>query len=172
MPVVIKRDGCRTPFDETRIRDAVIAAANSVGIEDADYAATVAACVRERVANLAEVEIHHLQDAVENLLMEGPYKSLARVYIEYRHDRDICRDATSKLNLEIRGLVEQSNAALLNENANKDSKVIPTQRDLLAGIVAKHYAKSHILPKDVVAAHELGEIHYHDLDYSPFFPDV
>lgn len=170
MPVVIKRDGCRTPFDETRIRDAVIAAANSVGIEDADYAATVAACVSQRVASLAEVDIHHLQDAVENLLMEGPYKSLARVYIEYRHDRDICREATSKLNLEIRGLVEQSNAALLNENANKDSKVIPTQRDLLAGIVAKHYAKSHILPKDVVAAHEAGEIHYHDLDYSPFFP--
>ncbi len=170
MPVVIKRDGCRTPFDETRIRDAVIAAANSVGIEDVDYAATVAACVSAHVANLEEVHIYHLQDVVENLLMEGPYKSIAREYIEYRHDRDICRDATSKLNLEIRGLVEQSNAALLNENANKDSKVIPTQRDLLAGIVAKHYAKSHILPKDVVAAHDMGELHYHDLDYSPFFP--
>ncbi|MCL6408313.1 anaerobic ribonucleoside-triphosphate reductase, partial [Dickeya dadantii] len=69
-----------------------------------------------------------------------------------------------------RGLVEQSNMALLNENANKDSKVIPTQRDLLAGIVAKHYAKQYILPRDVVLAHERGEIHYHDLDYSPFFP--
>ncbi len=71
---------------------------------------------------------------------------------------------------EIRGLMEQSNPALLNENANKDSKVIPTQRDLLAGIVAKHYARQHILPDDVVLAHERGEIHYHDLDYSPFFP--
>ena len=48
--------------------------------------------------------------------------------------------------------------------------MIPTQRDLLAGIVAKHYAKQHILPRDVVLAHERGEIHYHDLDYSPFFP--
>lgn len=170
MPVVIKRDGCRTPFDETRIRDAVLAAANSVGIEGGNYAATVAACVRQRVSILDEVDIAHLQAAVENLLMEGPYKSLARVYIEYRHDRDVCREASSKLNQEIRGLVEQSNASLLNENANKDAKVIPTQRDLLAGIVAKHYAKCHILPKDVVAAHEAGEIHYHDLDYSPFFP--
>lgn len=170
MPVVIKRDGCRTPFDETRIRDAVLAAANSVGIEDGDYAASVAARVRQRVSILDEVDIAHLQGAVENLLMEGPYKTLARVYIEYRHDRDVCREASSKLNQEIRGLVEQSNASLLNENANKDAKVIPTQRDLLAGIVAKHYAKCHILPKDVVAAHEAGEIHYHDLDYSPFFP--
>ncbi|ABZ77245.1 anaerobic ribonucleoside-triphosphate reductase [Shewanella halifaxensis HAW-EB4] len=170
MPVVIKRDGYRTPFDETRIKDAVIAAANSAGIECAEYAQQIAENVRESVSQLAEVNIHDLQDTVENLLMEGPYKSLARVYIEYRHDRDTNREVSSRLNKEIRGLVEQSNAALLNENANKDSKVIPTQRDLLAGIVAKHYAKCHILPKDVVAAHESGEIHYHDLDYAPFFP--
>ena len=71
---------------------------------------------------------------------------------------------------EIRGLVEQTNAALLNENANKDSKVIPTQRDLLAGIVAKHYATSHMLPRDVVQAHESGDLHFHDLDYSPSSP--
>ncbi|GIU24063.1 anaerobic ribonucleoside-triphosphate reductase [Shewanella schlegeliana] len=170
MPVVIKRDGYRTPFDETRIKDAVIAAANSAGIECAEYAQQVAEKVRQTVSELEEVNIHDLQDSVENLLMEGPHKSLARVYIEYRHDRDIKREVSSRLNKEIRGLVEQSNAALLNENANKDSKVIPTQRDLLAGIVAKHYAKCHILPKDVVAAHESGEIHYHDLDYAPFFP--
>uniref|UniRef100_UPI0028A0DAAC anaerobic ribonucleoside-triphosphate reductase n=1 Tax=Pantoea piersonii TaxID=2364647 RepID=UPI0028A0DAAC len=49
-------------------------------------------------------------------------------------------------------------------------KGIPTQRDLLAGIVAKHYAQQQLLPRDVVQAHERGEIHYHDLDYSPFFP--
>lgn len=170
MPVVIKRDGYRTPFDETRIRDAVIAAANSAGIEDVAYAAQVASLVAEKMADVAEVDIHDLQDAVENQLMEGPYKSLARVYIEYRHDRDVHREVSSRLNRDIRGLVEQSNAALLNENANKDSKVIPTQRDLLAGIVAKHYATRHILPKDVVSAHEAGEIHYHDLDYAPFFP--
>ncbi len=48
--------------------------------------------------------------------------------------------------------------------------MIPTQRDLLAGIVAKHYAKTHILPRDIVQAHDNGDIHYHDLDYAPFFP--
>lgn len=171
MPVVIKRDGCRTPFDETRLKDAVLAASTHCDVADADdYAATVAAVVTEAVKDKNEVGIQELQDQVENLLMGGPYKQVARAYIEYRHDRDIRRESTSKLSMEIRGLVEQSNAALLNENANKDSKVIPTQRDLLAGIVAKHYAKHHILPKDVVAAHEAGEIHYHDLDYAPFFP--
>ncbi|WON77345.1 anaerobic ribonucleoside-triphosphate reductase [Serratia sp. UGAL515B_01] len=169
-PVVIKRDGCQVPFDEVRIKQAVERAALAAGVVDADYCATVASVVTQQMAQLLRVDIHKIQQAVENLLMAGPYKQLARTYIEYRHDRDISRELRGQLNQEIRGLIEQSNIALLNENANKDSKVIPTQRDLLAGIVAKHYAKQHILPRDVVLAHERGEIHYHDLDYSPFFP--
>ncbi|WP_244980348.1 anaerobic ribonucleoside-triphosphate reductase [Bacillus wiedmannii] len=60
--------------------------------------------------------------------------------------------------------------SVANENANKDSKVFNTQRDLLAGITAKDYALHSMLPKDVAEAHEKGEIHFHDLDYSPFFP--
>ncbi|MGP4141896.1 anaerobic ribonucleoside-triphosphate reductase [Sodalis praecaptivus] len=169
-PVVIKRDGCQVNFDEQRIFQAVLHAAQAAGVDDADYCATVAALVARQMASRSHVDIRDIQDAVENQLMAGPYKTLARLYIEYRHDRDVAREQRGRLNQEIRGLVEQSNMALLNENANKDSKVIPTQRDLLAGIVAKHYARQHILPRDVVLAHERGEIHYHDLDYSPFFP--
>ena len=169
-PVVIKRDGCQVNFDEERICQAVKHAAQAAGVEDNGYCAAVAAQVAQQMNGRSHVDIRDIQDAVENQLMAGPYKKLARLYIEYRHDRDVAREQRGRLNQEIRGLVEQSNMALLNENANKDSKVIPTQRDLLAGIVAKHYARQHILPRDVVLAHERGEIHYHDLDYSPFFP--
>ncbi|QCR34975.1 anaerobic ribonucleoside-triphosphate reductase [Nissabacter sp. SGAir0207] len=169
-PVVIKRDGCQAQFDETRIVQAVQRAAVAAGVNDPAYCAAVARQVNAQLAGRAQVDIHEIQEAVENLLMAGPYKALARAYIEYRHDRDVAREQRGRLNQEIRGLVEQRNAALLNENANKDSKVIPTQRDLLAGIVARHYARQHILPRDIVLAHERGEIHYHDLDYSPFFP--
>jgi len=168
--VVIKRDGCRTGFDAQRIEQAVAAAARAAEVEDAAWCAQVAERVALRLADRPEVDIRDIQCAVEETLMAGPYPQLARAYIEYRHDRDVARDRQSQLHHAIRGLVDQTNAALLNENANKDSKVIPTQRDLLAGIVAKHYAQQQILPRDVVLAHERGEIHYHDLDYSPFFP--
>ncbi|MGF1728078.1 anaerobic ribonucleoside-triphosphate reductase [Photobacterium kasasachensis] len=169
-PVVIKRDGCRVPFNTKRIKEAVLSAAESVEAMNEAYAASVADGVLSQFMSVEEVDIHVIQDAVENHLMVGPHKAVARAYIEYRHDRDIAREKKSLLNGEIRGLIEQSNASLLNENANKDSKVIPTQRDLLAGIVAKHYAKQHLLPRDIVKAHEVGDIHFHDLDYSPFFP--
>jgi ribonucleoside-triphosphate reductase (formate) len=169
LPIVIKRDGCKVLFDSSLIHQAVSRAASAASIDNAEYCQQVTDVVSEALLGKSQVDINEIQDAVENQLMSGPYKKLARAYIEYRHDRDVTRELRGRLNQEIRGLVEQSNVALLNENANKDSKVIPTQRDLLAGIVAKHYAKQHILPRDVVLAHERGEIHYHDLDYSPFF---
>lgn len=168
--VVVKRDGCRSTFDAARIEAAVAAAASAAQVDDKHWCATVAQRVSEKLADRVEVDIRDIQFAVEETLMCGPYPQLARAYIEYRHDRDVAREQRGKLHHAIRGLVEQTNAALLNENANKDSKVIPTQRDLLAGIVAKHYAQQQLLPRDVVQAHERGEIHYHDLDYSPFFP--
>lgn len=169
-PIVIKRDGSKAPFNRDRIQAAVESAAEYADQEIAIYALNVALAVELKLRDYDEVHITEIQTLVENELMQGPYKALARSYIEYRHDRDVAREKQSKLTKEIEGLIQESNADLLNENANKDGKVIPTQRDLLAGIVAKHYAKTRILPRDVVQAHESGDIHYHDLDYAPFFP--
>ncbi len=169
-PVVIKRDGCRVPFDIERIRLAVLAAGQQSTMIDDTFAQQLAERVLAQFQCQEEVDIHTIESLVEHELMTGPDTRVARAYIEYRYERDIEREKASVLTQEIIGLVDQSNAALLNENANKDSKVIPTQRDLLAGIVSKHYAKNHMLPKDIVRAHENGEIHYHDLDYAPFFP--
>lgn len=175
--LVIKRDGSRVKFDRQRIVLAIQGAQNLTQNDpdyDAfvDYSQAVANKVETtlRTQALQEVEINAIQTLVEDELMEGPYHGLARAYIEYRHDRDIAREKNSALNQEIQGLIDQSNLDVINENANKDGKVIPTQRDLLAGIVAKHYAKQHLLPRDIVKAHEEGDIHYHDLDYAPFFP--
>ncbi|WP_337227365.1 anaerobic ribonucleoside-triphosphate reductase [Vibrio cholerae] len=169
-PIIIKRDGSKAPFNRDRIQAAVESAAEHADQEIAIYALNVALAVELKLRDYDEVHITEIQTLVENELMQGPYKALARSYIEYRHDRDVAREKQSKLTKEIEGLIQESNADLLNENANKDGKVIPTQRDLLAGIVAKHYAKTRILPRDVVQAHESGDIHYHDLDYAPFFP--
>ncbi|MGV3003176.1 anaerobic ribonucleoside-triphosphate reductase [Vibrio sp. E150_018] len=173
--IVIKRDGSQALFQQDRIVAAVLSAADKTDAQLKEYAEQLAGCVEQRLTEAQAdfpdgIHIQDIQTMVENYLMQGEYKSLARHYIEYRHDRDIAREKTSSLNKEIEGLIEQNNTDLLNENANKDGKVIPTQRDLLAGIVAKHYAKQHILPRDIVHAHESGDIHYHDLDYAPFFP--
>lgn len=75
-----------------------------------------------------------------------------------------------KIKTAVHEMYSGSNKEVLTENANKDSSIIPTQRDLLAGAVSKEYALEHILPAYIAKAHKAGYIHFHDLDYSPFFP--
>lgn len=170
--IVIKRDGREVLFSSDKIKNAIEKAMISLSLSDDKFMASILVNVLNSIKDTQEekLSISTIQNMIENHLMKSKYPDIARAYIEYRHDRDISREKNSALNKNIQGLIEQSDLSILNENANKDSKVIPTQRDLLAGIIAKHYAKNHILPHDVVDAHEKGEIHYHDLDYAPFFP--
>ncbi len=170
MAEIIKRDGSRQPFDSQRIVRAVTSAMNDAGVRDEDFVATLTNVIAHHCEQADVVDIYDLQALVENYLMRSRYKDAARSYIEYRRTRDIERESRNSLNREILGIINQDNEQILNENANKDSKIIPTQRDLLAGVVARHYARQHILPRHVCEAHDRGEIHYHDLDYSPFFP--
>ena len=170
MTDIIKRDGSRQPFDTPRIARAVASALNDAHIRDEAFAGSLAKEVEQTFIKRGRVDIYEVQNLVEELLMHSSYKDAAKKYIEYRNTRDIERESKNALSQEIMSIINQDNEELLNENANKDSKIIPTQRDLLAGVVARHYAKQHILPKNITAAHERGELHYHDLDYSPFFP--
>lgn len=59
--------------------------------------------------------------------------------------------------------------SIVHENANKDSRVFNTQRDLLAGTIAKGIGLSYFSPM-IQEAHQAGDIHIHDLDYQPFAP--
>ena len=85
-------------------------------------------------------------------------------------NQDLLVQNAAKLFTDIEGIVNLTDENLIKENANKDSKLIPTQRDLVAGAVSRYYALNKILPEEVAKAHISGDIHYHDLDYSPFFP--
>lgn len=162
---VEKRDGTIVEFDKEKIRNAVYKAGGTMTDEDS----AIMLVLHSQIRNGKPMKISQIQELVEESLMKTN-PTVARAYIEYRHDRDIAREQNGKLFRDIKGLMTLSNKELTNENANKDSRVFPTKRDLLAGIVSKHMARNHILPKHIVEAHDSGDIHYHDLDYSPFTP--
>lgn len=65
---------------------------------------------------------------------------------------------------DVTSFLNQSNQELLNENANKDAKIVNTHRDLLAGILSKHYAED-VISEDLMKWHRDGYGHIHDLDY-------
>ena len=170
---VEKRDGRRVVFDVEKIEKALHKAAEKV--------MDVTPLVEKRLSTLVEriveeihsrfpqgVKIYEIQNIVEHELLEAKEYALAEEYITYRTQRDFERSKATDINFSIHKLLNKDQA-VVNENANKDSDVFNTQRDLTAGIVGKSIGLQ-MLPKHVANAHQKGDIHYHDLDYSPYTP--
>lgn len=168
MTTVIKRDGTREGFNPMAIENAIVGAMSDVGNVDLAAAQRITTEVTDKYRGIAEAPIRDIQDLVEHKMMCSSHKAAAKAYIEYRRERDMAREMKSDMVANIQGLMGGTDEALMTENANKDSTTIPTKRDLLAGIISKHYALNHVLPKEIADAHSSGDIHYHDLDYSPF----
>ena len=174
MGYVIKRDGVKVAFHPSKIEIAITKAIVATYGITIDYLTKrlvdiiVKRC-ESLMTEVTDITVEDIQGIVEDVLMHND-SNVARNYIEYRHDRDIARSKKSDLTKDIDGLIQQTNKHILNENANKDSCIIPTMRDLLAGIASKDYAQKFMLPTDIVEAHKSGDIHFHDMDYSPLFP--
>ena len=94
---------------------------------------------------------------------------LAKKYIKYRYQRALTREF-KKRDDEVFSLISGENEELNKENSNKDTRLLSTMRDYMAGIVCKDIGKRIMIPKDIVEAHEQGIIHIHDMDYSPAMP--
>ena len=171
MLTVLKRDGSIASFDIQKVVEACRKAAAATELAEPDaLALAVAAEVNERCRKQGRglLDIPRIQQYVEDALMRLQ-PDVARVYIEYRYERDSIRERGSALYAQLMGLVDKTDEDAVTENANKDANVFPVMRDLMAGIVSKQFA-SNFLPKDVLQAHQSGDLHYHDLDYSPFLP--
>lgn len=168
---VIKRDGRSVKFDEDKIFQALKKASDKItswndGQEERIEAVTDR--VNSEIFNRfhENVKIYEIQNIVEHELLEADEIGLAEEYVRYRTKRDFDRKKATDINFTIEKLINRD-STVVNENANKDSNVFNTQRDLTAGAVSKAIGLK-ILPPHVANAHQKGEIHYHDLDYSPY----
>ena len=170
---VEKRDGRRVVFDVDKIDKAIHKAADKVmdvtPLVEKRLNALIERIVTEIHSRFPKgVKIYEIQNIVEHELLEAKEYALAEEYITYRTQRDFERSKATDINFSIHKLLNKDQA-VVNENANKDSDVFNTQRDLTAGIVGKSIGLQ-MLPKHVANAHQKGDIHYHDLDYSPYTP--
>lgn len=171
---VVKRDGRLVTFDDQKIYDALIKAEQKIHDQVTplthqkvqSIVADVNREIAERFTN--NVKIYEIQNIVEHTLLSNNEYALAEEYIHYRTQRDFERSKATDINVSIGKLINKDQT-VVNENANKDSDVFNTQRDLTAGIVGKSIGLK-MLPSHVANAHQKGDIHYHDLDYHPYTP--
>lgn len=164
---VIKRDGDIVPFKRDRIERAITLASNqSERPMDNDTIVKIASQIEN--LDVKEMGVEDIQDLVVKKLMSTSRKDIAMLYQGYRAVMADKRDKEKNIYKQIYELIDARDKDQMNENANKDSKTISVQRDLLAGISSKDYYLNKILPKHLKEAHEKGEIHIHDLDYLLF----
>lgn len=169
--VVLKRDGRTVSFDEQKIFSALSRANQELEhpVSEAGLRLVLEASLQEIGRRfIDDIQIYEIQTIVEQELLKAHLYDLAERYIQYRTQRDFRRHQATDINFEIHKLLSKDQA-LVNENANKDADVFNTQRDLTAGIVGKSIGLK-LLPAHVANAHQKGDIHYHDLDYSPYTP--
>ena len=168
---VIKRDGRVVKFNKKKIYNAIEKAVESVFNNDNTVdIKKITKQVSNEIANRfkEDIKIYEIQNIIEHTLLSFGEEAVYKEYVNYRVEKNIEREKASDINKAIEKLVNRDEN-IVNENANKDSLIFNTQRDLTSGTVAKAIGLK-MLPKHVANAHQKGEIHYHDLDYSPYQP--
>ncbi len=166
MTKIVKRDGRIVPFDTSRLTSAVSRAFSAAG-QDLSPVPGVVSDIVDATSDLSEISVSRLQVYVERSLNKN-FPDISKIYSEYRTTRDKKRVSAMSIDHSL-GRLLVNDKSVVNENANKDSRVFNTRRDLMAGSVAKPMGLA-MLPESVSNAHIKGDIHYHDLDYSPFMP--
>ncbi len=172
--MVAKRDGRLLAFDNARIYGALAKSFTEVNGEltpltHRTIRDLVARVDREIASRFAvDIKIYEVQNIVEHALLDSKEYDAAEAYINYRIQRDFARSKATDINHSIIKLISKDES-VVNENANKDSDVFNTQRDLTAGAVGKAIGLK-MLPPHVANAHQKGDLHFHDLDYHPYAP--
>lgn len=170
--IIIKRDGREVAFDKEKIRIAVKKAYNEVEQRNKIAIPNVDRTIGKIVNEVCDclymsygkvIRIETIQDTVEDVLMEYNH-DVAKAYITYRYRRELARRSHTTDD-EILSIIDYTNEEVKEENSNKNPRIIPTQRDYIAGAVSKDLTQRVFLPKEIVDAHNEGLIHFHDADY-------
>ena len=163
---IVKRDGKKEDFSISKIKNAIAKAFNATGINDEDK--LIADITMRVIANFATstISVEEIQDLVEKELMKIR-PEVAKKYIIYREWRNTERDKKTQIKRIMDGIVAIDKNDVNLSNANMSSHTPAGQMMTFASEVTKDYTYKYLLPKKFADAHQLGDIHIHDLDYYP-----
>lgn len=162
---VIKRNGEVVEFNKEKIEVAILKAMKyGSGLVDEQLAKSIAKEIECDISDKPSVTIYQIETVVYKKLIENEHELTAKAYEGYRAVQSFKRE-TNTTDDGILGLIGGTNEEVLKENSNKDSMLVSTQRDLIAGEVSKDITRRKKLPARIVQAHDEGILHFHDADY-------
>ena len=163
---IIKRDGKKEDFSISKIKNAVTKAFDATGITEEDK--LIADITMRVIGNFTTptISVEQIQDLVEKEIMKVQ-PEVAKKYIIYREWRNTERDKKTQIKHIMDGIVAIDKNDVNLSNANMSSHTPAGQMMTFASEVTKDYTYKYLLPKKFAMAHQLGDIHIHDLDYYP-----
>ena len=185
--MVVKRNGKKVPFDETKIALAIKKGFDSVSIDNGEddklrkydskdiqkvYQAVLKRIEKE-AKNTDKFQIEHIQDFIEDELSSKGYEDVYKSFSEYRERRAQSRQSffddkkTHKFlkSLENLGLKSANEEDAKRENANIDGNSPMGTMLQYGSTVSREFAKAYLMKPEYAKMHDEGEIHIHDMDF-------
>ena len=162
---VVKRDCELQKFDKQKIYNAICKAMKASG----NVKPKIAECIADEIEVIAQeaeddLSVSDIEELVFDKLISKRQRLTARAYEDYRAVREFQREENN-IDDQVAELLEGISEYWNTENSNKNSLIVTTQRDYMAGIVSTDITRRFLLPPDIVQAHDAGILHFHDADY-------
>ncbi|MGV8145929.1 MAG: ribonucleoside triphosphate reductase [Alkaliphilus sp.] len=162
-----KRNGEIVDFTKRKIRDAIFAAAKSVGGEDEMKAINLAnkvSIVINETHSAGIPTVEDIQDVVEKVLIEDGHAKTAKAFILYRKKHEEIREVKN-LFMDAEIMVDEyvnNEDWRINENSNMGFSLQGLNNHIVENITKKYWLNK-IYDKQLRDAHIRGDLHIHDL---------
>ena len=165
---VVKRDGKLVAFDLSKISTAIFqafeACQKQFNQDIIDFLALKVTAQFEPKIQDGKIDVEHIQDAVESVLIKAGYDDVAKAYIIYRRQREKIRNLNATM-VDYKAIVD--NYLNINDwRVKENSTVTYSVGGLIlsnSGAVTANYWLSEIYDDEIGNAHRNADIHIHDL---------
>ncbi len=165
---VIKRDGKSVAFDLSKIAGAITQAFDACNRQYnpdvIDFLALKVTAEFEPKIENGAIEVEHIQDSVESVLIKAGYDDVAKAYILYRRQREKIRNLGATM-VDYKAIVD--NYLKINDwRVKENSTVTYSVGGLIlsnSGAITANYWLSEIYDDEINKAHRNADIHIHDL---------
>ncbi len=165
---VIKRDGKQVAFDLSKISTAITQAFDACNrqytTDIIDFLALKVTAEFEPKIEDGKIEVEHIQDSVESVLIKAGYDDVAKAYILYRRQREKLRNLSATM-VDYKSIVD--NYLQINDwRVKENSTVTYSVGGLIlsnSGAITANYWLSEIYDDEISNAHRNADIHIHDL---------
>ncbi|MDY0275496.1 MAG: ribonucleoside triphosphate reductase [Desulfomicrobium sp.] len=161
-----KRDGRVVDFDATKITKALLQA----GQATKEFEEREARRLTMQVLSLAKAmhlpampDVESIQDVVEQVLLDSPFRATAKAYILYREQRAQLRRIKTKANVDLMEGYLNKMDWRVRENSNMGFS-LQGLNNYIASDITSEYWLNRIYTPAIRDAHTQGDFHIHDLN--------